>query len=94
MGEINLGVEILRAKSQGFKEYVKWFEQNRIIPIQQELTRLRGEQVYPDMRDWYERDLLRYEQELATLVSVKIEMEKFSKLLRHQADELEPEVQS
>lgn len=87
----NLEVEVLRAKSQGFKEYVKWFEQNRIIPVHQELTRLRSDQVYPDMRECHERTLLRYEQELATLVSVKIEMEKFSKLLSHQADELEQE---
>ena len=91
MGKINLEVEFLRVTAQGFKDYVKWLEQDRISPVQQKLIRLGTQQVYPDDRDNYERYVTRNAQELATLVSIKSEMEQFAKLLSVQADELEQE---
>ena len=72
--------EYLRNKSDGVKDSVKWIE-SKIKDEQKELK----DNKYSYWGDVYDNKMARID----AMIELKIELEKYSKKLRHEADELD-----
>jgi len=80
----------LLLKADGVKDCVKWLEKK--IKEEQKIlekvkTDLQSFGMFEDCRSSYEQEYIKQQAKVETLIDVKISFEKYSKKLKHEAEE-------